>query len=652
MNWSPQSRPSTSSVNRKKPNVHEFHRKNQEFLQRNTLVPTFPSSNVTPGMMHRRLGSQDRPPASRGTHRRLQSISNDEWDEDTATSGDDRKMPAQPPFSGANQTQKPTSIARRFDFEVGEDTSDSASGYYDDSRFTSDSAEESQEEANERTALLPPSGISTNEQDERDSHYGRGSRYTNQNYVTAASGRRHQRKASRSAAPTPSSPSIGDSSTIFPKDSEAAISATEKWDNRTAQMFKNPKKKKYRRKSSKRKSADSAEDESSSDSDPNSSEEEFDYRQWTKERARMLEKERSKLIQQWKAEARAEAESMRKEEQSSHCWRLFAARFNELGNEMFRLSTLIEAFIGNLPLTIGAVAMAVVTLGVVWFKFAEEFLDSCEPVHFHSSQCTFPEFPGCFYCDTTATGYKIAIGFHYGCKIVSGFLALVVVAKIILATRVVMDEMSSPTTSSPAGLLCMTAVCVFAGRGLIGQIVVSSAACIHLCLAIWFIYMALAYHIMPEPSWFPNTVGIGISAVKTWLYYPMPGHLLMAISLSLNFFFFPISLIRVAVNKKISATVGWMQMSAPAISLYALTIMAQPSFEEEHPDVTNFQRVHRMVYLPCMHVMCALSILGMVASVHSLLVRWHDFKTKEFSPAHAAFCFPTLSHANAIQVCL
>eukprot|EP00539_Tryblionella_compressa_P010891 CAMPEP_0178789198 /NCGR_PEP_ID=MMETSP0745-20121128/6774_1 /TAXON_ID=913974 /ORGANISM="Nitzschia punctata, Strain CCMP561" /LENGTH=220 /DNA_ID=CAMNT_0020447127 /DNA_START=361 /DNA_END=1020 /DNA_ORIENTATION=+ len=77
--------------------------------------------------------------------------------------------------------------------------------------------------------------------------------------------------------------------------------------------------------------------------------------------------------------------------------------------------------------------------------------------------------------------------------------------------------------------------------------------------------------------------------------------------------------------------------------------MAQPSFEEEHPDVTNFQRMHRMVYLPCMHVMCALSILGMGASVHSLWVRWADFKHKEFSPAHAAFCFPTLSHANAIQ---
>ena len=104
----------------------------------------------------------------------------------------------------------------------------------------------------------------------------------------------------------------------------------------------------------------------------------------------------------------------------------------------------------------------------------------------------------------------------------------------------------------------------------------------------------------------------------------------MAISLSLNLCFFPISLIRVVANKKISATVAWMQMSAPAVSLYALTIMAQPSFEEEQPDVTNFQRIHRMIYLPCMHVMCALSLIGMAASLQSLYDRWNDFKRKEF----------------------
>lgn len=245
--------------------------------------------------------------------------------------------------------------------------------------------------------------------------------------------------------------------------------------------------------------------------------------------------------------------------------------------------------------------------------------------------------------------YKLALGFHWSCNSFAAVLAFGFIAKLFLARRVVLDELSSPTTASPAGLLCMTLDVVFAGRGTIGMLMVSASSAIHLCIAIWFIYMALAYHIMPDPSWFPNTTGIGISAVKIWLYYPMFGHFLMAISLTLNFFFFPVSLIRVAMNRKISATVGWMQMSAPNISLYALTIMAQPSFEEEHPDITSFQRMHRRVYLPLMHVLFGLCLLGMFAAVTSLVVRWPEFSKVPFSPAHAAFCCPTLSHVNAIQ---
>ena len=228
-----------------------------------------------------------------------------------------------------------------------------------------------------------------------------------------------------------------------------------------------------------------------------------------------------------------EAEISRREEEANRwyrqCGRNFVQQFHGLKNKAYRTMTLIEAFIANLPLTIGAVAMAVVTLGVVWFKFAEENIDTCEPVHFHSSQCTFPEFPGCFYCDTQDKMYQMAITFHWACKVTAGVLAMLFVAKAVVATRVVLDEMSQPTTASPAGLLCMTTVCVFAGRGFLGQIMVTSAAFVHLCIVIWFIYMVLAYHIMPDPSWFPNTIGIGLTAVKTWLYYPMAGHLLMAV---------------------------------------------------------------------------------------------------------------------------
>jgi hypothetical protein len=34
---------------------------------------------------------------------------------------------------------------------------------------------------------------------------------------------------------------------------------------------------------------------------------------------------------------------------------------------------------------------------------------------------------------------------------------------------------------------------------------------------------------MPKPSWVPNPVGIGLSAVKTWLYHPMAGHFPMVV---------------------------------------------------------------------------------------------------------------------------
>lgn len=90
-------------------------------------------------------------------------------------------------------------------------------------------------------------------------------------------------------------------------------------------------------------------------------------------------------------------------------------------------------------------------------------------------------------------------------------------------------------------------------------------------------------------------------------------------------------------------------MSAPAAALCSLTIMAQPSFEEEYPDITIFQRVHRMLYLPVMHFLFANCIIGAISSVQSLISRWNGFIQKEFSPAHAAFCFPALAHANSIQ---
>ncbi len=48
----------------------------------------------------------------------------------------------------------------------------------------------------------------------------------------------------------------------------------------------------------------------------------------------------------------------------------------------------------NLPLSFSAISFSIVLLGMVWLKYAQENLPSCKEVSFHSSQCTFPEFPG------------------------------------------------------------------------------------------------------------------------------------------------------------------------------------------------------------------------------------------------------------------
>lgn len=100
-------------------------------------------------------------------------------------------------------------------------------------------------------------------------------------------------------------------------------------------------------------------------------------------------------MKQWRAEAREEEEKERykraKTRSSTRLMRLTGTVWKRCFECVFGLLTWCESFVANLPLTIGAIALAIANLGVNWFKFAEETMDSCEPVHFHSAQCTFPE---------------------------------------------------------------------------------------------------------------------------------------------------------------------------------------------------------------------------------------------------------------------
>ena len=276
------------------------------------------------------------------------------------------------------------------------------------------------------------------------------------------------------------------------------------------------------------------EDEDSYLSSSTSSSSNFDYRQWTKKRARMLAKERAKFIAQWKAEAEAEARLEKQHNQANRwpnrCARHLQKVLASYLEKALRFLALSEMFFSNLPLTTGATALTVVTLGVVWFKFTEMNTTSCKPVDFHSPLCAFREFPGCFECDTNDPYYRIATSFLYTTAAFGAVLVSFIVLRTMLAFRSVVDELSSPTTASPAGLICMTIVVCSAGQGVLGQILVTVAASLHFLLTIWFLYMAVSYNILPDPSWYPNTVGLGLSAIKVWLYYPRCGTFLMSVS--------------------------------------------------------------------------------------------------------------------------
>lgn len=63
-----------------------------------------------------------------------------------------------------------------------------------------------------------------------------------------------------------------------------------------------------------------------------------------------------------------------------------------------------------------------------------------------------------------------------------------------------MDEMSSPTTASPSGLIFMTLAMSSVGQfGSVGGVLVFVASFLHLILVVWFTYMSLAYQTMPDP---------------------------------------------------------------------------------------------------------------------------------------------------------
>ena len=92
-----------------------------------------------------------------------------------------------------------------------------------------------------------------------------------------------------------------------------------------------------------------------------------------------------------------------------------------------------------------------------------------------------------------------------------------------------------------------------------------------------------------------------------------------------------------------------MNMMVPAVSLYSLAIIMQPTFQQERPDINHLAIIERSIYLPTMTCLFVLCLVGMISSVHGLISRRQQVAREEFTPAHAAYGFPLLMHALAVQ---
>ncbi|KAL3802939.1 hypothetical protein ACHAW5_008415 [Stephanodiscus triporus] len=328
--------------------------------------------------------------------------------------------------------------------------------------------------------------------------------------------------------------------------------------------------------------------------------------------------------------------------------------FEVLRRKMSAIFVAVELLISNMPSLVGSLALAWCSLGVDWFKWYED--DACQPTHYHSDSCVFSEFPGCFVCDTDNDGYQFAVRFHYMCSAISFILSSLLLGKIMIAFPVVRDELANPTTAAPLGLLCMAIEKVFGGNfGSIGMGITFFSTALHTVVACWFIFISVVYKTLPEPSWFPNTTGIGLAAVKVYLYWTGGGYFLSGFSILAFIMFYFVSLFRIHTNEKISVPVCWAQLGGPAVVLYGFTIFGQPGSKEDDlvllipENKEHFYQIHHQYYMPVLHVLFALCMVSMASSLYLLRARWQPFREKEFSPAHVSFCAPLAAHVNALQ---
>jgi hypothetical protein len=257
--------------------------------------------------------------------------------------------------------------------------------------------------ADEGTHLLPPSGISTNEYADRRHHYNM------QRHPASQSGSSNRLRTSDETSELRAT-SRRDNTTAFAvrefevrldyDDSSVPVVAlveSHTWfrlytflfmnyQQEQAKPSKKKKKKKKKRRSSRKSRQYSAEDTSDSSSYSSTSASPHEHNRFLNSWA-FSELDRAGGVDKWYSEGQAETKTNR----DSRFWRRLESLRGDLTYKLFTLFAWAESFFANLPLTIGAIALSIANLGCVWFKFAEENMDSCQPVHFHSAQCTFPE---------------------------------------------------------------------------------------------------------------------------------------------------------------------------------------------------------------------------------------------------------------------
>jgi hypothetical protein len=230
--------------------------------------------------------------------------------------------------------------------------------------------------------------------------------------------------------------------------------------------------------------------------------------------------EKEKLIALWREEFEAERKAS---SWYNRMKRQIASTFAIMGRYCKILRVEAEICIGNLPLTIGAIALSWVTLGIVWFKFVEDLF--CSPTSFWSTPCLSHEFPGCYYCRSSEIGskyLKAAHDFHVACSIFAMALIVAVVAKFFMAWKIVQDDLSNPVTSTPFGAIAMGANALLCSHhGVLSETLTMGCSIAQVALFLWFLSMALRHRMLPDPSWSPNTIsGLCVAATNVQLHAP------------------------------------------------------------------------------------------------------------------------------------